>query len=152
MGSYLRPRSFKVCVENKCSSVKFSVPQGSCGCRVSYRVYASTVKDVVDSSIQIRGYADDQAMKKSFQASTSEEYQTISALQNCASKVKGWMDINRLKISSSKTELIIIGSRKQLLKCNTETINITGDIIPCKPIFKYLRALVDERKCHLRII
>ena len=55
------------------------------------------------------------------------------------------MDINRLKISSSKTEFIIIGSRQQLLKCNTENINITEDIIPRLPIFKYLGALVDER-------
>ena len=103
------------------------------------------MKDVVDSSIQIHGYADDHAIKRSFQAGTSEEYQTISALQNCASEVKSWMDINRLKMNSSKTEFIMIGSRQQLLKCNTENINITGDIIPRKPIFKYLGALVDER-------
>ena len=102
MDSYLRPRSFKVCIENQCSSVRdieFSVPQGSCAGPVCYSVYASTMKDVVDSSIQIHGYADVHAIKKSFQAGTSEEYQTISVLQikNCASEVKGWMDINRLK-------------------------------------------------------
>ena len=59
---YLRPRSFRVCVNGKYSCEKdlsFSVPQGSCGGAVIDNAYASSLKDVIPGSLSINGYADD---------------------------------------------------------------------------------------------
>ena len=71
--SYLRPRNFKVNVR-KCYSTEkpldFSVPQGSCAGPVLYSVYASTMREVVPSTTDLHGYADDHALKQSFLGSS----------------------------------------------------------------------------------
>ena len=113
--SYLRPRWFKVCVNNSFSSdhrLGISVPQGSCAGPVLYNVYASTMQDVAPQGIQIHGYTDDHAFKKAFSAGNNEvEKKTMQNLQDCGADVKNWMDQNRLRINSRKTEFIIFGYR-----------------------------------------
>ena len=47
-------------------------------------------------------------------------------LENCAKRIKIWMDGNRLKMNDSKTEFIMFGSSKMLTKCITTDINING--------------------------
>ena len=56
-------------------------------------------------------------------------------LENCAKRIKNWMDGNRLKMNNSKTEFIMFGSSKMLTKCITTDINING-------------TRVKKTKCH----
>ena len=73
------------------------------------------------TSIDLIGFADDHVKKKDFLASKgNNEDDTIHQLQDCCSKVKNWMDHNRLKMNSNKTEFILIGSKQQLQKCYTK--------------------------------
>ena len=88
------------------------------------------MKETVPPSIDIHGYADDHTLKSSFLASSrTEEKSSIHELEKLASSVKRWMDQNKLKMNSSKTEFILLGSRQQLLKCETAGIIINNNLI-----------------------
>ena len=71
-----------------------------------------------ETIINLHGFADDHVMKKSFSITDnySNEFKTISDLEECISKVKEWMNHNRLKMNREKTEFILYGSRQQLKK------------------------------------
>ena len=66
--TYLRLRSFKVCINGSYSTdrkLAYSVPQGSCAGPVFYNAYASTMSTITSEDIQIMGYADDHSIDKS---------------------------------------------------------------------------------------
>ena len=151
--SYLRPRRFQVQIgdtKSKEIELPFSVPQGSCAGPVLYSAYASTLQEVIqdpdESSstykpIDLHGFADDHAYKKSFAAkSRIGETNTIGKLVNCAARIKNWMDGNRLKMNNSKTEFIMFCSRKMLTKCTTTDININGTSVKRENSIRYLGA------------
>ena len=118
--SYLRPRRLHVQIDDTKSKeieLPFSVPQGSCAGPVLYSAYASTLQEVTqdpDGSsstykpIDLHGFVHDHAYKISFAAkSRTDESNTMGELVNCASRIKNWMDGNRLKMNDSKTEFIM---------------------------------------------
>ena len=59
-------------------------------------------------------------------------------------RVKKWMDHNRLKMNSDKTEFILIGSKQQLQKSHTKQININSENIARSEAIKYLGAWIDS--------
>ena len=78
--NYLTSRSCKVIVEDAHSTEKpllFSVPQGSVAGPVLYNAYASTLKEVVSSSIELHGFADDHMIKDSFKPNADQESRVI---------------------------------------------------------------------------
>ena len=171
--SYLRPRKFKVNIGQSYSEeidVKFSVPQGSIFGPVLYSTYASTLEEVInnvnrssnisdqlgisgerlynkkETIINLHGFADDHIMKKSFSITenNSNELSTVSDLEECTSKVKEWMNHNRLKMNGEKMEFILYGSRQQLKKSITNNINVTGEVVDRTNCIKYLGAWLDD--------
>ena len=69
MDTYLRPRGFKVNIENDYSKyipMDFSVPQGSILGPVLFSAYVSTLRLEVSRSIDLHGFDDDHVMKKEF--------------------------------------------------------------------------------------
>ena len=162
--SYLRPRRFQVQIDDTKSKeieLPFSVPQGSCAGPVLYSAYASTLQEVIqdpnESSstykpIDLHGFVDDHAYKKSFPSkSRTDKTNTMGELVNCATRIKNWMDGNRLKMNDSKTEFIMFGSRKMLTKCTTKDININGTRVKRENIIRYLRVWLAV-PCHLSIM
>ena len=123
----------------------YLVPQGSVAGPVLYNCYASTISEVVKPPLQLHGFADDHRVKKSFKPGTQEERLVISNLKNCTGEIKLWMDENRLHMNSSKTELLLVGSRQQLSRCTTESIQVNGETVICNKSIKYLGALADDR-------
>ena len=113
----------------------FSVPQGSCAGPILYSTYASTLREVIQNPlswlkgttnqiqapqpgsnwqwsamrpIDLHGFADDHAYKKGFPGNSREsEIKTIKDLKQCATRIKSWMDGNRLKMNDGKTEFIM---------------------------------------------
>ena len=60
--SYLRPRSFKVIIDNIYSEEKdltVSVPQGSCAGAAIFNLYCSPLESIVPDDLQLNGFADD---------------------------------------------------------------------------------------------
>ena len=111
--SYLRPRSVKENVGSAYSithPIEFSVPQGSGAGPGFHSAYASTMKDIVPTTIAIHRYTDDHALKKSFKVGSKTEVTTIKLLEEATSTIKVWMDENHLKMNNAKTEFIFYGS------------------------------------------
>ena len=129
--SYLRQRNCKINVGRAYSEPKhlpFSVPQGSCAGPVLYLLYASTMQEVIDENIDLHGYADDHALKIKF-LPTKNETLAVSTLEKCSKQIKHWMDGNRLKMNTSKTEFILFGSKHQIKKCHTNHLLVDKENI-----------------------
>ena len=110
--------------------LEFSVPQGSCGGPVLYSVYASTLRLVVSPPLNLNGFADDHAVNISFKAKDQDqEKHCITNLENCSVSINDWMNQNRLKMNSEKTEFILFGSPKLLPYCTMNYVNVCGDQI-----------------------
>ena len=87
------------------------MPQGSLNCPILYLVHASSLKDRNSDGTQIYGFADDNALRKTFKNSDQNRNETLVVpdLENILVNVKDWMDLNRLKMNCLKTEFIVIG-------------------------------------------
>jgi hypothetical protein len=146
--SYLRPRRCKVKVGEKFSTVRnlpFSVPQGSCMGPVLYLAYASTLQNAVPQTVDLHGYADDHAMKLTFNPNDRlDECTAIKHLESCAQQVNRWMSENRLKMNPSKTEFVLYASKQQLKKCTTEHLMVCDATVQRSTKIKYLGAILDE--------
>ena len=55
------------------------------------------------------------------------------------------MNANKLKMNTAKTEFIMFGSKKQLDKCTSKSININGDEIRSENCIRYLGAFLDDK-------
>ena len=145
--SYLRPRSFKVCVGNNYSKnrdLAFSVPQGSAAGVNFFVSYCESLASVVPPTISLQGFADDHFMHKPFKAGhQTAKRLTISTLEATFNNIKGWMDGMRLKLNPDKTEFIIFGSRQQLTKLNTKSIEVGDTAVTTTPVVKCLGTHLD---------
>ena len=146
--SYLRPRSCKVNVGSAYStprSLQCCVPQGSCSGPWFYLTYAGTLFDEIPSSISVYGFADDHTANKRFcPNSVGDERLAITHLEECAVTINNWMNSNKLKMNTKKTEFILFGSQTQLNKCTTKEINIAGDTVGSVSCIRYLGAWLDS--------
>ena len=147
-GSYLHPRSCKVKIKESYSTVRslqFSVPQGSCAGAQLYNVYCSTMHEAVKKTISLYGFADDHTLRDQFKANDrDDEIASISRLENSANDLKTWMDENRLRMNSDKTEFIMFGSKVQLSKWNTTSLTVNGSVIPKPDTIRQLGAWLDS--------
>ena len=105
--NYLRPRSFKVVIDNKYSrpgDLEVSIPQGSCAGASIFNLYCSTLHEIIPPDLSLSGFADDHSVRRIFKAgSNAQEEATIHILQMCMLNIKSWMDAVRLKMNPSKT-------------------------------------------------
>ena len=69
----------------------------------------------------------------------------MQKLEYTITDIKEWMDANRLKMNSDKTEFILIGSKQQLQKKSTSEIVIYGQTIERSKKIKYLGADLDQQ-------
>ena len=126
--SYLCPRNFKVNVNGAYSkpiSLEYSMTQDSCLGPVVYLLYASPMEEVTASPeppapapnspeerlptaeiTDLHGYADDHGIKNKFEPVCDKETLTTKLLSDCLIRIKSWMDLNRLKMTNTKTEYI----------------------------------------------
>ena len=72
-------------------------------------------------------FADDHTLKLSCRPSKFNEDDTINHLEECLLEVHTWMECNRLKLNTSKTEFIHFGSRQPLTKCTKGSVQVTDD-------------------------
>jgi hypothetical protein len=139
-------------------SLECSVSQGSClGPWLNF-TYAGTLFDIIPPSVTVHGFADDHTENVRFNPSNENaEMNPIETLENCAFETNNWMNGNRLKMNTTKTEFIESGSKHPLSKCSLDKINIAFDEIESKNCIRYLGAYLDEnlnfkdhvkRKCH----
>ena len=113
ISSYLTQRTQSVHAAGYCTSsspLTCGVPQGSVLGPDFFTDYISPVEDLVCSfGMFMHGYADDTQIYTSF----SPGFDELSALERLSS-IRSWMKGNKLKLNDNKTEVIILGSRRNL--------------------------------------
>ena len=118
LNSYLDHRSCKENIGEEYSSTRklpLSVPQGSCAGAQLFNLYCSTMQEIVNPPLTLHGFADDHTMGNKFKPGEwNEEERCMHKLEECAANLKVWMNENRLKMNSDKTEFVLFGSRPQL--------------------------------------
>ena len=88
----------------------------------------ATLGLMVSLPLKINGFADDHSINISFKAKDHDlEKSCIIRLENCVVAINDWMNQNRLKMNSDKTDFILFGSPKLLPSCSTDNINVCGD-------------------------
>ena len=105
--------------------------------------------------IDLHWFDDDDAYKKGFPGNSREcEVKTIKDWEQCATRIKSWMDGNWLKMNNGKTEFIMFGSQYQLNKCVTHQININWVSVQSVDVIRYLGAWMDQHlslKHHIKV-
>ena len=146
--SYLDQRSCKVNIGEEYSSTRelaFSVPQGSCAGAQLFNMYCSTMQEVVNPPLTLHGFADDHVVCNKFKPGEwNEEERCIGKLEECATTLKVWMNENRLKMNSDKTEFVLFGSRSQLEKCKIKALNVDDTEVEMMDGMKYLGVILDQ--------
>ena len=111
-------------------------------------MYASTLADCISNfNVSLLGYADDHSVYDAFDAnSTTDVHACMRNLEECLAQVNHWMNLNRLKMNTSKTEFMLLGSRAELVKCDyLQSINVCQDSVECVETLKYLGVYIDSR-------
>ena len=125
---YLRPKSFKVCVNGKYSpkiDINYSVPQGSCAGGEIFNSYCSPLGDIMQDSLNLNGYADDHALNHPFNPNDrNDKKDTVQQMEMCMTNVKTWIYEVRLKLNSSKTEFVYFANKTQISKCTSTRITV----------------------------
>ena len=55
-----------------------------------------------------------------------------------------WMDKNQLRMNIDKTEFILFGSKTQLVKCITTSLNVNNTEIKVAETIRYIGVLLDR--------
>ena len=130
--SYLSDRKQKIEIDNVVSdvfNVPFGVPQGSRLGPLLFTLYTSRLLTNIHTefpSISCHCYADDTQLYLSFCPITPAEDHCISELESCVVYIKIWMLQNKLMLNNNKTELLVIGTPRQVSKFRSRSVSV-GD-------------------------
>jgi hypothetical protein len=142
--SYLMNRAQKVRCNGLTSEpvgLDIGVPQGSVLGPFLFLIYANDLGNFISGGT-CNCFADDTVI---YVAGETVE-QVTNQLQNIINGVNGWYEGNRLKVNPSKSEIILIGTKKKLQNVNASTfiIDLNGTPMKNSEIVKYLGIMVDQ--------
>ena len=111
-----------------------------------FTMYIKPLSAIIDShSIIHHSYADELQLQMS--APPDRISELLHSMQSCISDVKAWATANKLKLNDSKTELMLVTSKRSKHLHNLPTsITIGNAQIPFKQSVKNLGFTLD---CHL---
>ena len=147
--SYLTDRTQYVSLCNHCSDftpVNSDVPQCSVLGPILFTMYIKPLSAIIDShSIIHHSFADDLQLQMS--APPDRISELLHSMQSCISDVKAWATASMLKLNDSKTELMLVTSKRSNHLHNLPTsITIGNAQIPFKQSVKNVGFTLD---CHL---
>ena len=145
--SYLSDRTHYVSLCNHCSDfapVHSGVPQCSVLGPILFTMYAKPLSAIIDShSIIHHSFADDLQLRMSAPPDGISEQ--LHSILSCISDVKAWATANMLKLNDSKTELMLVTSkRSKHLHYLPTSITIGNAQIPFKQSVKKLGFTLDS--------
>ena len=113
--SYLSNRCQQVKINDYISKavyIYFGIPQGSVLGPILFTLYTAPLSHVIaEHDVEHHLHADDTQIY--IFLSGSEASESLTDLKSCVTDVFTWMTNSKLKLNPSKTEFIIIGSKKQ---------------------------------------
>ena len=115
---------------------------------VLFTLYSQPLSDVISvHNCDYHKYADDTELSKS--APADQFLSVQSCIQTCIDDVLLWMNSNKLKMNTGKTEVMPVGSASCLESVDSECANIGGNSVPFKTSVKYLGVHLDRTLCVL---
>ena len=148
MRSYLINRKQAVYINNNISTeviLATGVPQGSVLGPLLFLVYLLPLRRVITPYQGSRhGFADDTQLYSRLTLGNMERCALqVQTMQDCVAKVRLWMMVNKLKLNDSKTEVMVITSKKKNLVKDIR-LKIGEEVITPKPVVKNLGATLHS--------
>ena len=144
--SYLEDRSQRISVNGIDSDrikLDIGVPQGSVLGPLLFSLYTTPLADIIKRHcVDYHFYADDTQLYISF--NNSDLRNKIDILENCIIDIKQWMKLNFLKLNDDKTEVLLIGSKCNIKKVSSISLNINDVTISSSSNVKNLGAIFDS--------
>ena len=84
-----------------------------------FSLYTSKLFDITKALflLEVHCYADDTQLYVSFRPDTSSSTEeALAAMSTCITELRAYMTIDKLLFNESKTEILLVGTRQQLLK------------------------------------
>jgi hypothetical protein len=91
---------------------------------------------------QYHRYADDTELSKS--ASPDDFSAAVLNVQECVHDILSWMDSNKLKLNTDKTEVMSVGATSRLRLIGNDSVNLGGTNISFQASVKYLGVKLDQ--------
>ena len=144
--SYLTNRHQLVQIDGHCSSKRCltsGVPQGSVLGPVLFTLYTASLGELLDSfSVRHHFYADDTSLYVTFEP--TEVAQTLAHIERCVAAIRVWMKQKMLKLNDSKTEAILISSKRVSTTLPQVSFNIGNTNVLASDVVKYIGVILDK--------
>ena len=97
---------------------------------------------ISDHDYDYHKYADDTELSK---GTSPDQFDSVqSCIQTCIGDVLIWMNSNKLKLNTDKTEIMPVGSASHVALVESECANISGNSVSFKLSVKYLGVHLDH--------
>ena len=89
-------------------------------------MYAGKLFEVIKFYLpEVHAYADDTQLYLLFQPNTeADQVEAVNVMERCIASIGNWMKLDKLKLNSDKTEIIVIGTKPQLQKIKFNHIKV----------------------------
>ena len=124
------------------SKLQFGVPQGSVLGPLLFTFYTSPIADIADKhGVNHHLYADVTHIYVPLEQDCRNQ---IAQLERCVQEISSWMESNKLKLNCDKTDVVVMGTKRQVDTCNIKEVSIDGCSIKLSDCDKNLGCLIDS--------